>query len=245
MDSLVFFLVSWLLTPSDPLGLIFLYRFVDEDESEVHEDCPDSLWFANQVPPPCLFTPRHHDLTQPQTTSNACGTIAMLNIAMNCGRLRLGDYLARFKAATQAMHPALRGHLLSNDADLRSAHNAFARRLDMLMSDLTLKLEWLDSTKKRKKNKIKQTSSSRRKTRKKRDDRDDAAFHFIAYVPMGHDVWELNGMQEKPYRLGRCSCLLSPSIGFFRLLTTRKLQWRLDGHCARAHRHAHERLRAV
>ncbi|CAK7237643.1 hypothetical protein SBRCBS47491_010059 [Sporothrix bragantina] len=165
----------------EPLGLIFLYKFVEEDDEEAYENCPENLWFANQ------------------TTENACGTIAMLNIAMNCDRLGLGEHLTRFKTATQPLNPALRGHLLSTDETIRSKHNSFARRIDMLMSDLSLKLEWAEAGKKKK------SASSRKsaKTKKKRRaDEDEAAFHFIAYVPMGNDVWELNGMQAKPLKLG-------------------------------------------
>ncbi|CAK7205607.1 hypothetical protein SEUCBS139899_008385 [Sporothrix eucalyptigena] len=165
----------------DPLGLIFLYKFVEEGDEEAYEDCPENLWFANQ------------------TTANACGTIAMLNIAMNCDRLGLGDHLTRFKTATQPLHPALRGHLLSTDETIRSKHNSFARRIDMLVSDLSLKLEWAEAGAKTAK-----AASSRKSTKKKKKkaDEDEAAFHFIAYVPMGNDVWELNGMQEKPLKLG-------------------------------------------
>ncbi|OAA56960.1 ubiquitin carboxyl-terminal hydrolase [Niveomyces insectorum RCEF 264] len=171
----------------NPVGLIFLYKFVEEDENEVREACPDHLWFANQ------------------TTSNACGTIAMLNIAMNCDGIRLGDHLARFKAATQHLHPALRGHLLSTNTAIRSAHNSFARRLDMLMSDVALKWEWTEAAKAKKttttaKRKARQ-GGGRRKRRAGVADA-DAAFHFIAYVPIGQDVWELNGMQEKPLKIG-------------------------------------------
>ncbi|ERT02646.1 hypothetical protein HMPREF1624_00947 [Sporothrix schenckii ATCC 58251] len=162
-----------------PLGLIFLYKFVEEDAEEEYEHCPEHLWFANQ------------------TTENACGTIAMLNIAMNCERLGLGEHLTRFKAATQPLHPALRGHLLSSDEAIRSTHNSFARRIDMLMSDLSLKLEWAGAGKK-----AKRKNANNKKKRKKAADEDEPAFHFIAYVPMGNDVWELNGMQEKPLKLG-------------------------------------------
>jgi len=51
----------------------------------------------------------------------------MLNIAMNCEGLPLGDKLTKFKAATQGLHPALRGHMLSINNDIRNAHNSFAR----------------------------------------------------------------------------------------------------------------------
>ncbi|EFW99842.1 ubiquitin carboxyl-terminal hydrolase [Grosmannia clavigera kw1407] len=176
----------------NPGGLIFLYRFVEEAEEDVREDCPDELWFANQ------------------TTSNACATIAMLNIAMNCPGLRLGDVLTRFKAATQHLHPALRGHLLSSHALIRSKHNSFARRLDMLTSDIALKHEWTEAERKRRRARARKSSSrsgsignENGNTKKKISaDDDEAAFHFIAYVPMGQDVWELNGMQNKGLRLG-------------------------------------------
>ncbi|CAK7262885.1 hypothetical protein SEPCBS57363_000273 [Sporothrix epigloea] len=166
----------------DPLGLIFLYKFVEEDDKEAYEDCPEDLWFANQ------------------TTENACGTVAMLNIAMNCERLVLGDHLTRFKAATQPLHPALRGHMLSTNETIRSKHNSFARRIDMLMSDLSLKLEWAEAA--AKKGKPASARRSSKKRTRRRASNDEAAFHFIAYVPMGKDVWELNGMQEKPLKLG-------------------------------------------
>lgn len=66
----------------------------------------------------------------------------------------------------------------------------------MLMSDLSLKLEWAEAGKKAKR------KNANNKRKKKAADEDEAAFHFIAYVPMGTDVWELNGMQEKPLKLG-------------------------------------------
>ncbi|CAK7266385.1 hypothetical protein SEPCBS119000_002002 [Sporothrix epigloea] len=166
----------------DPLGLIFLYKFVEEDDKEAYEDCPENLWFANQ------------------TTENACGTVAMLNIAMNCERLGLGDHLMQFKAATQSLHPALRGHMLSTDETIRSKHNSFTRRIDMLMSDLSLKLEWAEAGARKGKAALGRKTS--RKRTKRQASNDEAAFHFIAYVAMGKDVWELNGMQEKPLKLG-------------------------------------------
>ncbi|EPE03369.1 ubiquitin carboxyl-terminal hydrolase [Ophiostoma piceae UAMH 11346] len=172
----------------NPLGLIFLYKYVEEDDSDEREGCPSSLWFANQ------------------TTDNACGTVAMLNIAMNYDSLRtgddkdqkkleLGEHLTQFKAATRDLHPALRGHMLSSDAYIRSKHNSFARRLDMLASDSKLRANWQE-----KMSDMKKARKTVNKNKAKFDE-DDAAFHFIAYVPVGDDVWELNGMQEWPLKL--------------------------------------------
>ncbi len=62
-----------------------------------------------------------------QTTANACATVAMLNIIMNCGDLRLGNGLRKFKTSTQDLHPALRGYLLSTNDEIRMAHNSLAR----------------------------------------------------------------------------------------------------------------------
>lgn len=34
---------------------------------------------------------------------------------------------------------------------------------------------------------------------------DDEAFHFVAYVPNGGQVWELDGLKKGPIRLGECT----------------------------------------
>ena len=51
----------------------------------------------------------------------------MVNIAMNCEGMTLGETLERFKSDTKDLNPALRGHLLSFNDKIRVAHNSFAR----------------------------------------------------------------------------------------------------------------------
>lgn len=62
-----------------------------------------------------------------QTTSNACATVALLNIIMNAQGVELGDRLQEFKTATADLPPPLRGWLLCNNKWIRMIHNSFAR----------------------------------------------------------------------------------------------------------------------
>jgi ubiquitin carboxyl-terminal hydrolase L5 len=36
-------------------------------------------------------------------------------------------------------------------------------------------------------------------------DEEEAAFHFVAYVPIEGDVWKLDGLERQPKCLGMCS----------------------------------------
>jgi len=36
------------------------------------------------------------------------------------------------------------------------------------------------------------------------------SFHFIAYVPIGNSLWELDGLKRQPVRLGKCLCPDAP-----------------------------------
>ena len=224
------------LIDRNPLGLIFLYKYVEDDDDDAREGCPSSLWFANQ------------------TTDNACGTVAMLNIAMNCAgqekeleagggqetqeleagggqetqetqeKLELGAHLTRFRAATRDLHPALRGHLLSSDAYIRSKHNSFARRLDMLAADAKLRASWQEKMDKKK---TRKTANQHSRTK---SGEDDAAFHFIAYVPVGDDVWELNGMQEWPLKLGASQPQKSDHRGHWTSRASERIAARMHGY---------------
>jgi ubiquitin carboxyl-terminal hydrolase L5 len=62
-----------------------------------------------------------------QTTSNACATVALLNIVMNIPDVDLGDALKAFKESTRLMNPPNRGQALSGDDFIRNIHNSFLR----------------------------------------------------------------------------------------------------------------------
>ncbi|KAK3346274.1 ubiquitin thiolesterase-like protein [Lasiosphaeria hispida] len=161
--------------PAPVYGLVFLYEYIEE-ESPSSTEASTGLWFANQ------------------TTHSACATIAMFNIIMNAEGLALGEKLRRFKQQSIDLAPPLRGNLITNSAWIRVAHNSFARRLDLLNAALSLHND-VDDDKKPKRAK---SSSARHKKKKPPT---DAAYHFIAFVPVGRTVWQLDGLEAKPLRI--------------------------------------------
>ncbi|KAH6677532.1 ubiquitin carboxyl-terminal hydrolase [Halenospora varia] len=173
--------------PQPVHGLIFLFRYREEEEEEEDAEaeekppCPKDVWFANQ------------------TTSNACATIALLNIVMNVPSVDLGDHLSAFKQTTQELKPACRGQKLSNNEFIRNIHNSFVRRMDILNADLGLQNDFEKAERAKNNSKRRKTTKSKRK----KDD-EDSGFHFVAYVPINGIVWRLDGLQRQPVSLGSC-----------------------------------------
>jgi len=181
-------------------GLIFLFKWQSSSENGngsgkdsassrgkplVGEACPPGLFFAKQ----CIH--------------NACATQAILSVLFNAtnsitergegegggdtttaredddgGRkLVLGKTLSGFSKFTSHFPPDLRGEAIGSSEEIRTAHNSFGRAEDAFLSDPT---------------KPKRIATD-----------DDDIFHFIAYVP--HEdggVYELDGLQEGPIRVG-------------------------------------------
>ncbi len=88
------------------------------------------------MPQPCLVRKSGSCLTldirvlfadAAQTTSNACATVALLNIVMNVPEVELGDSLEAFREATRLLKPPYRGQALSQNDFIRNAHNSFLR----------------------------------------------------------------------------------------------------------------------
>ncbi|KAM0551991.1 hypothetical protein ACHAPJ_008099 [Fusarium lateritium] len=174
---------SLALLPQPVYGLIFLFQYLPGlDEVSEEQDTSD-VWFANQ------------------TTNNACATVAMLNIVMNADGIDLGDKLQDFKDSTKDLNTALRGHQISKNSFIRTIHNSFTRRMDHLNADLFLENEASEARSTQSKRRA--APKSRRAPPSKRKAKSDYGFHFIAYVPAGGYVWELDGLQHKPHRLDR------------------------------------------
>ncbi|KAF7542823.1 hypothetical protein G7Z17_g11248 [Cylindrodendrum hubeiense] len=138
-----------------------------------------------------------------QTTDNACATIALLNIIMNADGIDLGQNLRDFKESTKHLSTPLRGHQLSRNTFIRTIHNSFTRRMDHLNADLCLENEASEASSKKAKKRA--GSKKGRKTARKKKVNPEYGFHFIAYVPAGGYVWELDGLKSKPHRLGNRS----------------------------------------
>ncbi|CAJ2508576.1 Uu.00g136020.m01.CDS01 [Anthostomella pinea] len=168
--------------PQPVHGLIFLYEWTNADESsDARQDCPDNLWFGNQ------------------TTANACATVALINIVMNARNAGLGPELQKFKNLTMSLPPPHRGHALDNNDFIRGIHNSVARsRADLISEDLLLENKFEVAEKKRKLTapKRKALPTSRKKAQR------ETSYHYIAYVPVEGQVWELDGFEAKPLSLG-------------------------------------------
>ncbi|CAJ0769795.1 6626_t:CDS:2, partial [Entrophospora sp. SA101] len=59
---------------------------------------------------------------------NACATLAVLNIVMNCQKLTLSDDLQKFKEFCWDFSPTMKGFAITNVPKFREIHNSVARR---------------------------------------------------------------------------------------------------------------------
>ncbi|KAG8426502.1 hypothetical protein J3459_008069 [Metarhizium acridum] len=167
--------------PKPVFGLIFLFQYgpgYEEDEQPTTTE--SEIWFANQ------------------TTNNACATVALLNIVMNADNLDLGEKLKSFKESTKDLCTALRGHSISSNKFIRKVHNSFTRRMDQLNADLCLENDVSDSKKKAVSRK-----AGKQKRKSNKASLEEYGYHFIAYVPSGGYVWELDGLRRNPLKLGK------------------------------------------
>ncbi|KKY14768.1 putative ubiquitin carboxyl-terminal hydrolase [Diplodia seriata] len=157
------------MLPKPVHGLIFLFRYVEDDFIQQESTCPDHVWFANQ------------------TTGNACATVALLNIIMNIPEAELGENLRSFKEFTESFTPAARGDQIVHYDFVKNIHNSFARKIDMMNIDLQMQHDATDKSK---------SKSSNKKSKNA-----DAAFHFIAFMPIAGEVWKLDGLDRQPQKL--------------------------------------------
>ncbi|KAI1428956.1 ubiquitin carboxyl-terminal hydrolase [Xylaria sp. FL1777] len=169
--------------PKPVYGLIFLYEWTNEDESNAaRQDCPKNLWFGNQ------------------TTANACATVALMNIIMNTHAVKFGTELEEFRNMTKLLPPPHRGHALDTNDFIRAIHNSVARRNDLLSEDLLLDNKF-ETTSGRKK-----APPKRKKTSKSTKPKYEmGTYHYIAFVPVDGQVWELDGLESMPLCLGSYS----------------------------------------
>mgnify|MGYP005988936567 CR=1 FL=1 len=119
--------------------------------------------------------------------------------------LQLGNQLRSFKSNTQDLTPVLRGYELGRNEFIRNIHNSFARRMDILESDLCLEnvaARWKAPPKKGKKAAPKRKPAKKPKKPKKPTRQASYAFHFTAYVSVGDAVYELDGLKNQPVKVG-------------------------------------------
>ncbi|RCI11110.1 hypothetical protein L249_7518 [Ophiocordyceps polyrhachis-furcata BCC 54312] len=181
-------LEHWALAflPQPVYGLVFLFQYAPQLADEEDDDSGEApVWFANQ------------------TTNNSCASVALLNIVMNAN-VELGQRLQSFKESTMDLSTPMRGNSIGNNSFIRTAHNSFVRRMDQLNADLCLANEADAHSPKepRAKAAAKKTKPTDKSEVKQASSEVDYGFHFIAYVPAGGFVWELDGMRIRPRNIG-------------------------------------------
>lgn len=109
---------------------------------------------------------------------------------MNTKQLSLGPRLEKIKEETKDLSPPLRGHRITSDPWIRYTHNSYARRLDLLDASLAMQNK-VDS-----RNREKRQKASRKKTKSTGGAAN--ANHYIAFVPVGNNIWHLDGLTKGP-----------------------------------------------
>ncbi|KAL1853666.1 hypothetical protein Daus18300_011702 [Diaporthe australafricana] len=176
--------------PQPVLGFVLLCKYAEEDVED-SEEVPKSLWFANQ------------------SMANGCATVALLNILMNSPEVQLGQKLSEFKKTTQDLSSFQRGYRLESDSSMRTIHNAYARRLELLNADLLMSNEYeeckgVPKSDEPPKNRGKRKTKSQKRPNPKKKRNDDAC-HYKAFVPLDGKVWILDGLEWNPVCLGEAS----------------------------------------
>ncbi|KAM0717049.1 hypothetical protein Q7P37_006901 [Cladosporium fusiforme] len=104
--------------PKPVHALIFLFRYRETDKDDLETECPDHIWYAEQVP------------------DFACATVALLNIVNNIPGLKMSRDLRNFKDFTQDMTPRNKGEAIDDFTFVKRIHNSFAREADLLQANI-------------------------------------------------------------------------------------------------------------
>ncbi|KAF9402771.1 ubiquitin carboxyl-terminal hydrolase [Mortierella sp. AD011] len=158
-------------------GFIFLLRPQEGRMSKYEELLEPTLdttkiYFANQVIP------------------DACGTQALLSIAMNCPEMEIGPILNEFKEFTAKFEPKAslyvdKGLAMTNCRQLRENHNSLC---DYYEHDPVLPLPFLVEV-----------------NNEEGGEEEEDQFHYVAYVHVDGYLWELDGLQPGPLRRMACT----------------------------------------
>lgn len=196
-----------LLTLPPIYGLVLLFRHREFDQHKQEDNCPDDVWFANQMP-----------------GQNSCATLAMIHTLLNVddSDIDIGEHMRQFKDFTQDMTPLQRGHTFASWNFVKKIHNSFAKKMDMLENDKYIagkasrKAARVEKSKAAASRKVAdskkatslQTKSRSRTARRNSEDSvksndsveafEENAHHYIAFVPIDGHVWKLDGMDRQP-----------------------------------------------
>lgn len=184
--------MEWCLIESDPGVFSELIKEIGVEGVQVEELYsldPDSLqslgkvhgliflfkWTGEKDSRVCESDPAGTFFFAKQVITNACATQAILNVLLNCEDINLGSELSQFKDFTTHFDSETKGFAITNSEKIRSVHNSFARAESLSIEE--------------------------KPSKQKSED----LFHFIGYVPIHGQVYELDGLKNGPIRLGDCT----------------------------------------
>ncbi|RMZ70318.1 ubiquitin carboxyl-terminal hydrolase [Pyrenophora seminiperda CCB06] len=184
--------------PQPIYGFILLFHYREFGNDSQADECPKDVWFANQLP-----------------AQNSCATLAMINILMNqSNEAVIGDHLEQFKDFTNDFTPYQRGEAFASFDFVKKIHNSFAKKMDILEGDKHLSYKVKRAERLKIQTVAEKTKPSKRgtKTRRLSDDSvatqdslefvENNAHHYIAFVPVGNQVWKLDGLDMQPTCVG-------------------------------------------
>ncbi|KAL6703466.1 hypothetical protein ACN47E_009640 [Coniothyrium glycines] len=181
--------------PQPIYGLILLFHYREFGTADQPDACPKNVWFANQLP-----------------AQDSCATLAMINILMNSDNTEvdIGEHLSQFKDFTSDFTPFQRGEALDSFEFVKRIHNSFAKTMDILESDKHLSYKVKKSRNNEPEEIVKNHGTKRRRAAREAtaatddsaDNYEENGHHFIAFVPVGTEVWKLDGMDKQPTSMG-------------------------------------------
>ncbi|EDV98236.1 ubiquitin carboxyl-terminal hydrolase calypso [Drosophila grimshawi] len=156
-----------------PYGFIFLFRWIEERRARRKiVETTAEIFVKDEEAISSIFFAQ-------QVVPNSCATHALLSVLLNCNEnnLQLGETLGRLKAHTKGMSPENKGLAIGNTPELACAHNSHAmpqarRRLERTGAGV----------------------ASCRFT--------GEAFHFVSFVPINGQLFELDGLKPYPMNHG-------------------------------------------
>ncbi|KAJ6525309.1 ubiquitin C-terminal hydrolase [Mycena vulgaris] len=188
----------WAVDHLRPRGLVFCFMWRKDAHRPGDFDDPaaERVWFANQL------------------SDDACASLAILNIALNCPDIEIGRELTVFRQETESMSPVMKGLAISSSPFIRKAHRDLARPPDLRGALHAIATSTLSNAKKKSeppkpkrapppKRPAKPASSAAKPKKEEADD--EEVYHFIGYVPAYGKVWELDGLKSGPLEVGELS----------------------------------------
>ncbi|KAI2475725.1 ubiquitin carboxyl-terminal hydrolase 2 [Pyrenophora tritici-repentis] len=184
--------------PQPIYGFILLFHYREFGNDNQADECPKDVWFANQLP-----------------AQNSCATLAMINILMNqSDEVVIGEHLEQFKDFTNYFTPYQRGEAFASFDFVKKIHNSFAKKMDILEGDRHLSFRVKRAERLKAQPATEKTKPSKKTIKSGRSSPDSVAshdsnksmegnaHHYIAFVPVGNQVWKLDGLDKQPTPVG-------------------------------------------